>query len=110
MSNKIISVMGDRGVTVRVDTTDVAQGLSSAMLVKDRRNLMELTVQCEPSQGNAARICWGDTSPSQGENAIGLYLSPGDVVRITGEVSCATVKHISAVNDNASALQLIPGY
>lgn len=107
---RILSMMGRGGVATRIATTDSAAGFSAGLLTVSGKNMSAVLIQCEPSQVNAARVTWGGTSPTQGASAVGIYLAPGDVVRIVGEANCATFKHISAVGGSASVLQIVPEY
>lgn len=107
---RVLSMLGRGGVATRIATTDTATGFSAGLLTVNGRSMSAVVVQCDPAQVNGVRVTWGGTDPVQGASAVGIYLAPGDVVRIVGESNCATFRHISAVGGSASVLQIVPEY
>jgi len=107
---RVISMMGVQGPTTRVVTSNEATAIAAGVLVSDGRICENLLILCDPGQENSARIAFGGATPTVGLTGVGVWLYPGDGVRLVGEKNCASMKHISGISGDASALQITPEY
>ena len=106
---RMFEVMQKGGVATRLTGNDTAggQSFSAGLLTANGRSMSAVVVQCDPGQSNAMRVTWGGTAPTI---ALGIYMAPGDIIRISGEFNCASFRYINASVGNNSVLQMIPEY
>ena len=107
---RVLSMMGKTGATQRLATSNTATALVAGVLTVDGVRCSAVLIQCDPGQANAVRVGLGGVTPTVGATGIGIYLYPGDALRIVGEYNCAYLKYINAVSGDNSAIQMSPEY
>ena len=106
---RVMDMMGRGGVATKLTSTNTAQYFSAGLLTVSTKRMSGCVIQCDPAQLNSVRVTWGGTTPTQA-GPLGIYMAPGDIMRIVGEFNCETFQYISAVAGSASTLQIIPEY
>ena len=107
---RVLSMMGKTGETKRLASSNTATALATGVLAVGGVKCTAVLIQCDPGQANAVRVGLGGVTPTVGATGIGIYLYPGDALRIVGEYNCAHLKYINAVSGDNSAIQMTPEY
>lgn len=101
------SVGSKSGALFRQAASNTSQALTAASIVSDGKSAVAATVYCETK---AVRVAIGGTDPTQGTEAVGIVLEPGDTFYLDCPEDVASFRFINAADGEIGILQVIPRF
>jgi hypothetical protein len=99
--------VGRYGATVKITTSDTAQGLSNNITTSGDYDAIALNITVETY---AVRVAYGGTTPVVGATGLGHYYKVDDKFRIVGIDNVRSAKFINYVSGQNGVMIITPEF